>query len=104
IDGWRRWNRDLAPLYHEVGLLLLRRTPLGPGTFEQDSFDVVSRRGHRPELLDRARFPAWSTGWSYGTFNPEGGFVESGKVIARLLEEARRAGVELLEGKSFARL
>src|SRR5205823_512344 len=53
IEGWRRWNRDLGTaLYHETGLLLLRRTPMAPGTFEQDSFEVVSRRGHRSQLLD----------------------------------------------------
>src|SRR5438067_5360296 len=103
IEGWRRWNRDLAPLYHEVGLLFLRRTPMRPGTLEQDSFDVLSRRGHPIEVLDakaiRKRFPAWSEAWTCGTFNPVGGFVESGKAIARLIEEARRAGVELVEGK-----
>src|SRR5437667_12900673 len=38
IEGWRRWNRDLAPLYHEVGLLFLRRSPLAPGTLERDSY------------------------------------------------------------------
>ena len=103
IEGWRRWNRDLAPLYHEVGLLFLRRTPMRPGTLEQDSFDVLSRRGHPIEVLDakaiRKRFPAWSEAWTCGTFNPVGGFVESEKAIARLIEEARRAGVELIEGK-----
>src|SRR6266550_2171028 len=52
IEGWRRWNRDLAPLFHEVGVLFLRRDPMRPGTLEQDSFDVLSRRGHPIELLD----------------------------------------------------
>jgi glycine/D-amino acid oxidase-like deaminating enzyme len=109
IEGWRRWNRDLGPLYHETGLLLLRRTPLAPGTLEHDSFQTVSRRGHRPEQLDaaavRARFPAWNTErYRHGTYDPEGGFVESGKAIASLVREARRLGVELREGVAFARL
>ena len=109
IEGWRRWNRDLGLLYHETGLLLLRRTPLAPGTFEQDSFEMVSRRGHRPELVDgaavRTRFPAWNAEqYRHGTYDPEGGFVESGKAIARLVAEARRLGVELREGVAFARL
>jgi sarcosine oxidase / L-pipecolate oxidase len=109
IEGWRRWNRDLGPLYHETGLLLLRRSPLAPGTFEQDSFDLVSRLGHRLELLDcpavRARFPAWNAEqYSYGTYDPEGGFVESGKTIAGLISQARRLGVEVREGVAFARL
>ena len=109
IEGWRRWNRDLGPLYHETGLLLLRRTPLAPGTFEQDSFELVSRRGHHPERLDvaavRARFPAWNAErYRYGTHDPEGGFVESGKTIAGLVSQARRLGVKLREGVAFARL
>jgi glycine/D-amino acid oxidase-like deaminating enzyme len=103
IEGWRRWNRDLAPLYHEAGLLFLRRSPLAPGTLEQDSYEVLTRRGHRPELLDaaaiRQRFPAWSADWTCGTFNPVGGFVESGKVIALLAVEAQRLGVEIIPGR-----
>jgi glycine/D-amino acid oxidase-like deaminating enzyme len=109
VEGWRRWNRDLAPLYHETGLLLLRRTPLAPGTLEQDSFEMALRRGHRPQLLDaaavRTRFPAWNTEqYRHGTYDPEGGFVESGKAIARLVAHAARLGVELREGVAFARL
>src|SRR2546426_402230 len=44
IEGWRRWNRDLGPLYHETGLLLLRRTPLAPGTLEQ-GVGIISGAG-----------------------------------------------------------
>jgi glycine/D-amino acid oxidase-like deaminating enzyme len=102
IEGWRRWNRELGELYHETGLLFLRRTPMRPGTLEQDSYDVVSRRGHPIELLDESaikrRFPAWGDGWTSGTFNPVGGFVESGKVVSRLVELALREGVDLVQG------
>jgi glycine/D-amino acid oxidase-like deaminating enzyme len=109
IEGWRRWNRDLGVLYHETGLVLLRQTPLAPGTLEQDSFEIVSRRGHRPQMLDaaavRRRFPLWNVErYRHGIFNPEGGFVESGKAVARLVAEARRLGVELREGVAFQRL
>jgi glycine/D-amino acid oxidase-like deaminating enzyme len=109
IDGWRRWNRDFGLLYHQTGLLLLRRTPLARGTFEQDSFELVSRRGHLPELIDgaavRKRFPAWNAErYGYGTYDPEGGFVESGKAIAVLVAQAKHLGVELREGVTFARL
>jgi glycine/D-amino acid oxidase-like deaminating enzyme len=110
IEGWRRWNRDFGvALYHETGLLLLRRAPLEPGTLEQDSFEVLRKRGHKPELLDatavRARFPAWNADrYAHGTYDPEGGFVESGRVVARLIEEARKLGVQLREGISFERL
>jgi glycine/D-amino acid oxidase-like deaminating enzyme len=104
LDGWRRWNRDFADdLFHETGVLFLRRTPLTPGTFEGDSLAVLERRGHRPERLSAAeiarRFPAWKEGgFVDGIFNPVGGWVESGRVVARLFREAARAGVELHEG------
>jgi len=110
IEGWRRWNHDLGVrLYHETGVLFLRRTPLAPGTLEQDSFEVLGRRGHRPELLDAVavsrRFPAWNADlFAHGTYDPEGGYVESGRVVARLAERARDAGVEVSEGIAFARL
>jgi glycine/D-amino acid oxidase-like deaminating enzyme len=110
VVGWRRWNRDFGvALYHETGLLMLRPTPLAPGTVEQDSFGLISRRGHRPEQIDtRAvshRFPAWNTDvYRYGTYNPEGGFVESGRVVARLVEEAAAIGVDIRQGASFERL
>src|SRR5438132_158975 len=99
IEGWRRWNRDLGlALYHETGLLLLRKTPLAAGSLEQDSFELLSRRGHRLEMIDasavRARFSAWNADrYAHGTYDAEGGFVESGRVIARLVEEARKLGV-----------
>jgi glycine/D-amino acid oxidase-like deaminating enzyme len=110
LEGWRRWNRDLGDtLYHQTGLLLLRRTPISPGTLEEDSFEVLTRRGHRIERLDAAavaaRFPAWNAErFPYGIHDPQGGFVESGRAIARLVERAREAGVELREGVAFERL
>src|SRR3954462_9182026 len=83
IEGWKRWNRDFGEtLYHETGLLLLRQSPLAPGTIEQDSFEVLSRRGHQPGLVDaaqvRTRYPAWNAArYSQGTYSRQGGFVES---------------------------
>src|SRR2546427_1463067 len=110
IEGWKRWNEELGErLYHETGLLLLRQSPLAPGTIEQDSFEVLSRRGHAPERIDaaqvRARFPAWNADrYPHGTYSRQGGFVESGRVIARMVDEARRLGVQLREGVSFREL
>ena len=110
LEGWRRWNREFGvPLYHETGLLMLRATPLVPGTVERDSFDVISRRGHLPEMLDAGavsrRFPVWNAEmYRYGTYNPEGGFVESGRVVARLVQQAAEIGVEIHEGVRFATL
>jgi glycine/D-amino acid oxidase-like deaminating enzyme len=53
----------------------------------------------------RSRFPAWNADrYAHGTYNPLGGYVESGKVVAHLAGEARRLGVDLREGISFGRL
>jgi glycine/D-amino acid oxidase-like deaminating enzyme len=101
LDGWRRWNRDLGPLYHETGVLFLRKSSMAAGTFEGDSYDLLTRRGHHPERLNSAqisaRFPAWR-GHVDGTFNPAGGFVESGRVVERLLQAAQAEGVSLQAG------
>src|SRR5947209_8702299 len=100
IEGWRRWNRDFGDaLYHETGLLFLRQGPLTRGTIEQDSFEVLSRRGHPVDRVSaaevRARFPAWNAArYPHGTYSHEGGFVESGRAIARLVAHAREEGVE----------
>ena len=110
LDGWRRWNRDLGgELFHESGVLFLRRTPLAPGTFEGNSFAQLVRRGHAPEELDAeavaARFPAWRAGaYPHGFFHARGGWVESGRVVARLAAEARARGVEIHEGRRCTRL
>jgi glycine/D-amino acid oxidase-like deaminating enzyme len=107
LEGWRRWSA--APLFHETGLLFLRRSPLEPGSFEHDSYELLTRRGHRLERLDasaiRERFPAWNAG-SYvdGYFNPEGGWAESGRVVAHLAREAADAGVRLAPGTALAGL
>lgn len=108
--GWDAWNaRWLEPLYHEVGFLVMAAGPMRPGGFEHDSFEMLKKRGHRPERLDaaglRARFPAWGTDvYRAGYFNPRAGWAESAKVVAWLVEEARGAGVVLREGLRAVRL
>jgi glycine/D-amino acid oxidase-like deaminating enzyme len=110
LDGWRRYNaRWPAPLFHETGVMFLTRGPMRPGGFEHDSFEVLTRRGHRPERLDAEeigrRYPAWNTSrFVDGYFNPEGGWAESGAVVARLLGEAVDAGVHLAPSFRAARV
>jgi glycine/D-amino acid oxidase-like deaminating enzyme len=109
LEGWRRWNEDLGvTLFHESGVLFMRRTPLAPGTFEGESLRVLEALGHRLERIDRrtlaARYPAWNAElYADGTFDAEGGFVESGRVVGRLVAEARARGVSLEVG-AFDRL
>jgi glycine/D-amino acid oxidase-like deaminating enzyme len=101
IEGWRRWNAEWPePLYHETGLLVLSDSPLEGSGFTADSWRSLLVAGYAPERLDAgelaARFPAWtSTHLRGGFFHREAGWSESGRVVARLVELARAAGVEV---------
>ncbi len=109
LDGWRAWNREWdRRLFHEVGILLITRRLMAPGSFECDSHDaMVARRVpvlrlNAPALAQR--FPAWgSAGYVDGYFNPQAGWVESGDVVAGLAAAARAAGVVIREGVRCAR-
>ncbi len=107
LEGWEAWNRRWGEeLYHQVGVLFVTRDEMRPGGFEHESFVLLQKRGHRPQGLNsatlKARFPAWAAEkYPDGYYNPRGGWAESGKVVARLIEEARAAGVALREGLTF---
>lgn len=107
LDGWRSWSA--RGFFHETGLLFLRRSALEPGGFEHDSYELLRRRGHRVERLDRSeiarRFPAWNAdSFVDGYFNPAGGYAESGKVVAHLAREASDRGVRFLASTAVARI
>lgn len=101
IDGWERWNEELGEtLYHPTGVAMLTRSAMAPGGFEHESFRLLLARGHRPERLDAAaiarRFPAWRPSvFVDGFFHARAGWAESGRVVARLVAEARRQGVDV---------
>lgn len=104
IAGWRRWNAEWGrELYHECGYLLLGSGhAMRPGGYEETSFRVQARRGQKVEPVHaaklQARHPQWdSKRYGAGYYNPNAGWVESGAVVARLAEEARRVGIELRE-------
>jgi len=110
IRTWRQWNDELGvKLYHEVGFLFLCKRTMEPGHFEYESFQRLERRGHKVERLNparlRERFPAWD-GEVYedGFLDVEAGYVESGQVVATLIDRAKSLGVELREGSRFASL
>ncbi len=108
--GWHDWNRDWPePLYHATGVLFLTRTPMAPGGFEHESYTRLLARGHRPERLDAAetarRYPAWhASGFVDGYYNPEGGYAETGRVLARLLALADDEGVQVRPGQTMTHL
>lgn len=101
LAGWRRWNAQWSqPLFHETGVTFLSRVPIQPGGFEHESFAMLTKRGHALERLDADaiadRFPAWRRGaYVDGYFNPQGGWAESGAVVAQLATEAQARGVTI---------
>jgi len=110
LVGWHVWNRELGTeLYHETGVLHLSLEPMAKGSFEQESWDLLRKRGHSPERIGAGslakRFPAFEGApFEDGFFHARGGWVESGKVVSRIVELARKTGVELREGAAFERL
>lgn len=105
LARFRAWNDAWPrPLFHETGLTILSSVPMAAGSFEGDSHETLSRRGHRLDRLDAdaiaRRFPAWTPGrYVDGFHDPQGGWVESGAVVAALLEQCRAAGVSVRRGE-----
>jgi glycine/D-amino acid oxidase-like deaminating enzyme len=110
LSGWRAWNAEFGvELFHETGVLYLRPKRPTRGDYEYESLQLLKKRGHHPQHINskkiRERFPAWNADlYKHGFYDPEGGYAESGRIVARLLEKARSLGVELQEGAKFARL
>jgi len=110
IELWRKWNTDFGiELYHETGVLFVCQHPMQPGDFEYESCRVLEKQGHRFERFDSAtfhqRFPAFAPHrFQGGFFDPDAGYVESGRVVATLVEHAKSIGVELREGAKFVGL
>lgn len=104
LVGWRAWNQEWGEdLFHETGVVFLRQRELKRGDFEYESLRLLKKRGHAPQRLDRAeirrRFPAWNARrFEDGFYDPEGGYAESGRVVAKMLEQAHSLGVELRAG------
>jgi glycine/D-amino acid oxidase-like deaminating enzyme len=60
---------------------------------EHDSFATLTARGHTLERLDAgasSRFPAFTASrYPDGYFNPDAGWVESGRALAKMIDEAK---------------
>jgi glycine/D-amino acid oxidase-like deaminating enzyme len=110
LDGWRRWNATWrTPRFHETGVMFLTRRPMQPGSFEHASYTLLARRGHHVERLDAAaiaaRFPAYRPGhFTDGYFHREGGWAESGAVVAQLVDHAIAAGITVHGDRAIDRL
>jgi glycine/D-amino acid oxidase-like deaminating enzyme len=110
IEGWRRWNEEFGEtLYHQCGILMLTRTPMQPGEYEHDSYQLLVKRGHSPERLTSSdvarRFPAWNADlYIDGFFHVVGGYALSGHSVELLVGKARKAGIIIHEGQTAASL
>lgn len=109
LERFRQYNTRLPrPLFHETGVMFVSRNPMAPGSFEHESYSVLTRRGHPLERLDQAairrRFPAWEGHYVDGYYNPLGGWVESGQFVAALAEEATAQGITWILGEKVVRI
>lgn len=110
LRGWHEWNREFGyDLFHQTGVLYLRRGEMKRGTYEWDSWKLLNQRGHHPQRLAPAdvkkRFPMWNARkYIDGFFDPEGGYAESGRVVMQLVKKAQAVGVKLREGTAYREL
>jgi glycine/D-amino acid oxidase-like deaminating enzyme len=110
IKLWRKWNEEFGiQLYHETGMMFVRRREMNPGDFEYESFKLLQQRGHKVERMNSAqlwkRFPAWDPElFRDGVLEVEAGYAESGRAVATLIQRAGSIGVELRSSSRFAHL
>jgi glycine/D-amino acid oxidase-like deaminating enzyme len=110
IKLWRKWNEEFGiQLYHETGVMFVRRREMKPGDFEYESFKLLQQRGHKVERMNSAqlwrRFPAWNPElFRDGVLELEAGYAESGRAVATLIQRAGSIGVELRSSSRFAHL
>src|SRR4029453_9485702 len=108
IKLWRRWNEEFGTeLYHEVGVMFVRRQKMEPGDFEHDSLKLLEKRGLKVARMDTPqlwkRFPAWNPElYRDGVLEIEAGYAESGRAVAMLINRAKSLGVKLRGGKFTA--
>jgi glycine/D-amino acid oxidase-like deaminating enzyme len=110
IKLWRNWNEEFGTkLYHEVGVMFVRRRKMEPGDFEHESLKLLQKRRLKVARMDTPelwkRFPAWNPElYRDGVLEIEAGYAESARTVAMLIEHAKSAGVELREGCRFVAL
>src|SRR5882724_1482588 len=110
IKLWRQWNEEFGTkLYHEVGVMFVRRAKMEPGDFEYESLKLLEKRGLKVSRMDTPqlwkRFPAWNPElYRDGVLEIGAGYAESGRTVALLIERSKSAGVELREGCKFVAL
>ena len=87
IKLWRQWNEEFGTkLYHEVGVMFVRRRRMEPGDFEYESLKLLEKRGLKVTRMDAPqlwkRFPAWNPElYRDGVLEIEAGYAESGRAV-----------------------
>jgi len=110
IKLWRQWNEEFGTkLYHQVGVMFVRRRRMEPGDFEYESLKLLERRGHKVTRMNTAqlwnRFPAWNPElYRDGVLEIEAGYAESDRAVGLLIGRAKSIGVELREHVKFSQL
>ena len=112
IDRWKEWNDYFnTNFYHEVGFLMLCKTPMDNGlqSYEKSSIENLVHAGFKPDRLGASdlgqRFPAFNPEvYPDASFNPNGGYVESGRVVQTLAKYATTIGVEIFQGQTAEKL
>src|SRR4030095_4519890 len=55
IKLWRHWNDEFGTkLYHEVGVMFVRRAKMEPGDFEHESLKLLEKRGLKVARMNAA--------------------------------------------------
>lgn len=98
---WNEWFEET--LYHDIGVIMIRRTSMSPGDYEYENYHSLLRRGFSVDRLDskqiETRFPAFNPRlYVDGYYHSDAGYVESGVVVSALLAKAEQAGVAVLAG------
>src|SRR5262249_37765088 len=110
IKLWRQWDEEFGTrLYHEVGVMFVRRRKMQPGDFEYESLKLLKKRGLKVARMNTPklwkRFPAWNPElYRDGVLEIEAGYAESGRAVGLLIERAKSAGVELREHLKFSQM
>jgi glycine/D-amino acid oxidase-like deaminating enzyme len=110
IKLWRQWNEEFSTkLYHEVGVMFVRRRKIEPGDFEYESLKLLEKRGLKVVRMDTPQlwkgFPAWNSElYRDGLFEIEAGYAESGRAVAMLIKRAQSAGIKLCERAKFSQV
>lgn len=104
-ERWLRWNEELGEeVFHQVGLACLTAKVMAPGSFEYESFRLLTERGWSLERLGAdqgERLPRFAPGhYVDGYFNPHAGWAPSRRVLTLLIEQASRAGVDFAAGRT----